>query len=211
MNDSSTDLPVKSGGSDTDSQQFLREKASGILTADEEILASAAQTNWATLGFLKTDGVVVTNRRVLLLHCGMFSFNFDDFHWKHVEDVHLSESFTGSTISVEASTSKSSYSSQTASTGRQTVTMSKLIKAQARGVYSAGQSMEEEWRERRRRRMMEEKQAERGHVVVDSSKEGDSEPSEFEQKLDKLQQLRRRDMITEEQFGRKKQEILDSI
>ncbi|GEM_PF-6350072 len=211
MNDSSTDVPVKSGGSETDSQQFLREKASGILTDDEEILASAAQTNWATLGFLKTDGVVVTNRRILLLHCGMFSFDFDDFHWKHVEDVHLSESFTGSTISVEASTSKSSYSSQTASTGRQTVAMNKLIKAQARGVYSAGQSMEEEWRERRRRRMMEEKQAERGHVVVDSSEEGDSEPSEFEQKLDKLQQLRRRDMITEEQFDRKKQEILDSI
>jgi hypothetical protein len=214
MNDSTTDVPVKSGGSETDSQQFLREKASGILTDDEEILASAAQTNWATLGFLKTDGVVVTNRRILLLHCGMFSFDFDDFHWKHVEDVHLSESFTGSTISVEASTSKSSYSSQTASTGRKTVTMSKLIKAQARGVYSAGQSMEEEWRERRRRRMMEEKQAERGHVVVDSSKESgeqDSKPSAFEQKLDKLQQLRRRDMITEEQFEQKKQDILDSI
>jgi hypothetical protein len=58
---------------------------------------------------------------------------------------------------------------------------------------------------------MEEKQAERGHVVVDSSKDENSEPSEFEQKLDKLQQLRRRDMITEEQFEQKKQDILDSI
>jgi hypothetical protein len=211
MNDQTTDLPAETPSNETENQAFLREKAGGILTEDEEIRAVAAQTNWATLGFLKTDGAVVTNRRILLLHCGMFSFDFDDFHWKHVEDVHLSESFTGSTISVEASTSKSSYSSQTASTGRKTVTMSKLIKAQARAVYSAGQSMEEQWRERRRQRMMEEKQAERGHVVVDSSKDKDSEPSEFEQKLDKLQQLRRRDMITEEQFERKKQDILDSI
>lgn len=153
-------------GDDEAAVEYVREKVLPLLMEGEDVLAVAVQTRLARWWFLPPDGVVVTNHRVLFPRCGILSFKFDDFHWEHVEDVHVESSVFGSTISVTARKSKSGYA-RTAEMGpRVSKSVAKLVQSQANQVYSVGQRMEHEWREKNRQRLIEETRAERGTVVV---------------------------------------------
>jgi hypothetical protein len=66
---------------------------------------------------------------------------------------------------------------------------------------------------------MQEKQAEKGHVVVESADDTDEPDDEeppadtpsFERRVQKLKQMRDNDLISDAEFEQKKQELLDSI
>jgi hypothetical protein len=213
------DAALQTTSSDSTHQQRLRKRVQGILTDDEEILAVAAQTGLARYWIFKSDGIVVTNQRMLLLTRGLFSFNFEDFHWEHIQDVHFEDHFTGATVKVRAHSSDSGYTSKAASRPSTETDRTGLVTDQAQRVYSVAQKLEQDWRARRRRRMMQEKQAEKGHVVVDSADDTDEPDLEeppadtpsFERRVQKLKQMRDNDLISDTEFEQKKQELLDSI
>ena len=76
-----------------------REKVMEILTSDEAITFSVAQTPIA--GF-KPDIVVLTNKRFILYHPGILGCRFDDFLWRDVTDVKLEEGILGAKLIFEA-------------------------------------------------------------------------------------------------------------
>ena len=202
----------------TKGQAFLLTKAAGILMAGEEVYAVASQSRWARYFFLPTDGVVVTSHRVLLLRCGFFSLNFSDYHWEHVEDVHIANGLKGASFTVTATTSKSGYATKAANQQTITRSMPGLQIEQAQRAYVIAQQMENVWRERVRQRIIEERRAEHGHVVVQSAGggrvegvPGQSPPSDPYSRLKMLKAMLDDGLITHQEYAAKKAELLASM
>jgi membrane protease subunit (stomatin/prohibitin family) len=160
----------------------------------------------------------VTSHRILFLNCGFFTFRFRDFHWEHVEDVHISTSFSGSTITATASASKSGYATKVANTRSVKAISSGLINDGAHQVYAVGQKMEQEWREKVRQRIMEEKKIERGQVVLQAPAPAaplaQSPEAQSRDPADRLRQMKALlddGVLTQAEFDQKKGEILAAI
>jgi hypothetical protein len=212
--------PLQKSEALSSGHSYLFKKVANVVMKDEEVLAIAAQTDLARWWVFPPDGVVVTSHRILFLRCGFLSFNFQDFHWEHVEDVHLSTSFAGSTIMVTASSSKSGYATKAANVRNVKAISRRLVISQAQNVYSVGQQMEHTWREKIRQRIMEERQVERGQVVVQAPAvaQAAAVPSESAAPLDdpadrlrKLRGLVDEGILTQEEYDKKKAEILSAM
>ena len=211
----------------TAAQSAVRAKVQALLTPGEEVLGVAAQTDFARWWIMPPDGVVITNHRVLFLKIGFFSFSFTDFHWEHVMDIHVLDKFAGSTLSASASASKSGYATQTMAQPTAQAYVQGLVKPQAHEAYRLGQHMEQQWREVIRGRIMQERQVERGAYLVQTPgapaayaaqipgvepaqvSHSAAEPPEV--RLQKLKGLLDQGLIDQQEFERKKEQILAAL
>jgi hypothetical protein len=204
-------VPAEAGNEGRDSA-YIRAKITPLLMADEVIYAIAEQDPRYRWWVLPPDGAVVTSHRVLLLHCNLFSFRFEDFHWEHVEDIHIKVGFLGATVSVVGASRKTGLATQTTSAPGKSSSLNNLVKGRAQEVYKIGQEMEHKWREIVRSRAMEETRAAHGHYVTQAPtaapQAGEPSPKE---RLRKLKELLDEELITPEEFEAKRAVVLAEV
>ncbi len=165
-----------------------------ILTSDESVIFSVTQTSIAGL---KPDTVVLTNKRFILYHPGILGCKFEDFLWRDLENVKLNEGLMGAKLAFEAKGQK--------------ITVDKLPKGDARKAYSIAQEREQEAIETRRQRQMQEDSAKAGHIVVGNVGPGTPSADDPMAKLTKLKNLFDAGLITQDEYDKKKAEILSSM
>jgi uncharacterized protein YaiL (DUF2058 family) len=175
------------------------QKVSGILAADEAIEGIAVQLSIAGL---RPDAVVLTNKRFILYHPGLLGVSFEDYLWRELADVRLGEGILGATLSFAAQGKKQQ--------------VDKLDKAEARAVYRIAQQREQEAAEIRRQRQMQEDQARAGHFVVGGipTAAGATSAATADDpmaKLTKLKNMLDAGLITQEEYDKKKADILAAM
>lgn len=194
-------------------QTTLRDRTSGVLMPNETVLAVAACTEFARWWFLPPHGVVVTDHRVLVVKLGLFGgMNFQDFHWEHVQDVHLSVGMMSALVRITAAASKSGMQTHAVATGTRTLTSDSLAKDEAQAVYRIGQQMEQTWRERQRARYMEEQRV--GYAtpfVAASISSPGAAPGDVASRVAQLNSLKDQGLITQSEYDARKAEIIRSI
>ena len=118
----------------------MQEKAEQFLTKEEFVVATAAQQ----LSVMSPDGVVLTNRRLIIVvpQLGGLKFSFVDWIWADVVNVHIQEGVLGTTLTVQSRV-------------REKIGVDRLDKDEARAVYRIAQQMEEVIRVGRHRMEME--------------------------------------------------------
>jgi len=197
-----------------------------LLTAGEEILYIAVQKK--PIVNVLPDCVALTNKRLLFFtpaNLGL-SMKFVDFVWKDIVDVQIKEEILGAVFSCKT-------------TNGAEMGVDYLPKVQARKLYQIAQARKEEEREARRLRELEEKRAESGamqfenggfshapaptpppapmHIpepepepvkppVVEAPK-----PDELTEKLQKLKKLFDHGLISQEEYNRKKMDLLEDF
>ena len=178
--------------------EAVHEKFSGILTTDEEVLYIAVQKK--PVVNVSPDSILLTTRRMVICRPKILSgFEFEDYLWRDIGDVHLKEGLIGATLTV------------TTVAGKQLI-IDYLPKAQARRAYSISQEMEEKVLEERRRRDLEDKRAAAGGVVLQqaSGVTGTAKEDPL-QVLTKLKQLLDAGLITQTEYDSKKTEVLSRM
>jgi ribosomal protein S19 len=120
------------------------ERAAGLLTRDETIELIAIQKH--PVINISPGGIILTNKRIMAVHPKLTGMTFEDYLWRDVVDVHISEQMLTATFSCSVS-------------GGNKMEMDHLPKKQARRLYSYAQEKEEEMIEVRRERSMEEQRA----------------------------------------------------
>ncbi|MCJ7445305.1 MAG: PH domain-containing protein, partial [Methanotrichaceae archaeon] len=78
----------------------------------------------------KPDAVVLTNKRFIIYHPGLLGIKFDDFLWRDLIDIKLTEGLLGAKLTFEAKGRKRS--------------IDKLPKTEARKAYAISQEKEQE-------------------------------------------------------------------
>ncbi|MCR9293326.1 MAG: PH domain-containing protein [bacterium] len=181
----------------------LAERVDGICTQDEYPLYMAVQQK-PVVNF-SPDAVVFTNRRAIIFRQKVLGrLQFVDLPWINVADVHLQEDLLGSTISIRG-------------VNRHIEQVSSLPKTQARKIYRIAQDMEQKMVELRRERTMEEKRAAATNVVVNNDlgalvpKQPDAPQSDPVEALTKLKKLLDAELITPEEYEKKKSQILERM
>lgn len=192
--------------------QFLNEKqdpqvvqkvmvrTSELLTEGEKILYVAVQKKPALN--LSPDSLVLTDRRIIIYRpktLGL-AMSFHDFLWKDVANSHVKEGVLGATFMIQI-TNKRRYS------------IDYLPKQQARKLYRFAQEKEEEMSEYRRSRELENARAAAGGIVLNANNEPNPSIQNNDPKtaLEKLKSLYENELITENEYSSKKQEILDKL
>lgn len=177
-------------------------KVEELLTKDEEIEYIAIQKKLVVN--LSPDAVVLTNKRFILVQPSLMGMKFQDFPWREVENVHMSEQLIGATLTCKT-------------TKGQFVSLDSIPKKQARRVYSYAQHVEEQAYEKRHQVELEKMRAAAGGVVVHAPVAAPVMPPPMPAQqpgddpmaaLSQLKKLREADLITEEEFAAKKSEIL---
>lgn len=175
-------------------------KVSELLTPDEEIQYMAVQKK-LVVNF-SPDAVVLTNKRFILVQPSLMGMKFQDFPWREVENVHMSEQLVGATLTCK--TLKGQF-----------VSIDSIPKKQARRVYSFAQHVEEQAYEKRHQVELEKMRAGAGGVVVHAPVAIPPLPvtpapaaDDPMAALAQLKKLREADLITEDEFSAKKAEIL---
>ncbi|GJM41986.1 MAG: hypothetical protein DHS20C20_22680 [Ardenticatenaceae bacterium] len=182
--------------------QKVVEKVSTILTSTEEILYIAVQKK--PIVTVSPDCIVITNRRFIHYQPKILGrVNFEDHIWRDLRDAKLQENMMGATISF-------------LTVRNQRIEIDYLPKQQARIIYSISQEMEEYVREERRNRDMEEKRAASGGVFIQNpiATENTNQPKSVEDPVEKLSKLKKMleiELITEEEYQKKKMDILDNL
>lgn len=177
----------------------IKEKVAGILTADEAIETIAVQLGIAGI---RPDAVVLTNKRFILYHPGLLGVSFEDYLWRDLADVRISEGLLGATLSFTARGKKQQ--------------VDKLDKGEARAVYRIAQMREQEAAEIRRQRQMQEDQARAGHFVIGGAPAAPAAASTATAddpmaKLTKLKNMLDAGLITQDEYDKKKADILASM
>lgn len=148
---------------------------------------------------ISPDAIVLTNRRFILARPKLTGFTFQDFQWKQVHDIHISEQMLGATISCVI-------------VGGQKVSLDSLPKKQARRVYAYAQEIEERMIEERRERTLEEKRAGAGGVTIQAAFAPQQQAAPAQEdpmaQLSKLKQMLDAGLIAQGEFDTKKAEIL---
>jgi hypothetical protein len=192
--------PVKGGAMSTGVEPSggMVEKVKQILTADEAIQFIVSQQ---AIAGLKPDAVVLTNKRFILYHPGLFGVKFEDALWRDLVDVKLSEGLIGATLSFATATQKWA--------------IDRLPKNEARRAYALAQEREQEAAEIRRQRQMQEDQAKAGHFVVGGMPQAAGATSATADdpmaKLTKVKAMLDAGLITQEEFDKKKADILAAM
>jgi hypothetical protein len=170
-----------------------------ILTEGEVHLAVAVQQK--PIANILPHSIVVTNKRVILYTPKLFKATFEDYLWRDIEHVHLTDRFFGSKMIF------------TFSKGRLVATY--LPKDQAKKVYAIAQAKEEEWVEKWRLRRIEEDRARSGanHIVIGKGDDhsGDGQGATIKTRLLELEALLQEGLITQDEYQLKKIEILELV
>lgn len=153
---------------------------------------------------ISPESIALTNKRVIFCrpkNLGL-SMEFDDYLWKEVEDCHIREGIMGSTFTVNT-------------TKGNTILLDYLPKSQARQLFRFAQEQEEEMREYRRQIELENARAKAGGGIIVNSTPGNREEKEEKDdpaaSLRKLKNLFEQDLISREEFEKKKAEILEKL
>ncbi|MEN1928444.1 PH domain-containing protein [Luteimonas sp. MJ250] len=174
-------------------------KVSELLTKDEAVEYIAVQKKFVVN--ISPDAIVLTNKRFVLVQPSMFGMKFQDFPWREVDNVHMSEQMLGATLTCKTTTGK-------------IVAIESLPKKQARRVYSYAQQIEEQAYEKRQQVELEKMRASAGGVVVHAPvplSAPTSTPTTGEDPLAALAQLKKlleAELINPEEFAGKRAEIL---
>lgn len=127
------------------------DKVKTLLTSGEELRYIGVQKK--PLVTIAPDSIVLTNKRFMIVRPKIMGMTFEDFQWREVANVHLSEQMLTATISCRT-------------TGGRSVEIDSIPKEQARRIYTFAQEVEEAMHEERRQRSMEERRAGIGGFVV---------------------------------------------
>lgn len=174
-------------------------KVSELLTKDESIEYIAVQKKLVVT--ISPDAIVLTNKRFIVVQPSLFGMQFQDFPWREVDNVHMSEQMVGATLTCKTTTGK-------------TVTVESIPKKQARRVYSYAQHVEEQAYEKRQQVELEKMRASAGGVVLHAPVAAPAPataPVPADDPLAALAQLKKlfeAELITADEFAGKKAEIL---
>lgn len=179
-------------------------KVRGLLTNGETIEYIAVQKKTINLS---PDCIALTNKRIIFCRpkaLGL-SMDFQDYLWKDIANCHLKEGIMGATFSIQ--TVRRGYNM-----------MDYLPKAQARKLYQYSQEREEDMIEFRRQRELEDKRAAAGGGIIVNNALPSNETKENTQiendplaALGKLKSLLDASLISQNEFDRKKEEILNRL
>ncbi|RYD78193.1 MAG: DUF4339 domain-containing protein, partial [Verrucomicrobiaceae bacterium] len=127
------------------------EKVKTLLTTGEEIRYIGVQKK--PLVTIAPDSIVLTSKRFMIVRPKLMGLTFQDFQWRQVANVHLSEQMLTATISCKV-------------TDGRHVEIDSIPKEQARRIYTYAQEVEEMMHEERRQRGMEERRAGIGGIIL---------------------------------------------
>ena len=99
------------------------------------------------------DGLLLTNKRLMIVRPKLLGMTFQDYIWRDIGNVHMSEQMLTATITCTVA-------------GGTPLKIDSIPKKQARKIYGIAQEKEERVREERRMRDMEEKRAAAGGVTI---------------------------------------------
>lgn len=154
---------------------------------------------------ISPDSIALTNRRIIFCrpkNLGL-SMEFEDFLWKEVEDCHIKEGVLGATFTVNP-------------VKKDSIKLDYLPKAQARLLYRYAQEQEEKMTEYRRQMELEDARAKAGGNIMvntkpDADKQSGTEKEDPTASLRKLKEFFEQDLISREEYEKKKAEILDKL
>lgn len=126
-------------------------KAKDLLTTGEQIEYVAVQKK--PLVNIAPDGLLLTNKRLMIVRPKLLGMTFQDYIWRDIGNVHMSEQMLTATITCTVA-------------GGAPLKIDSIPKNQARKIYSIAQEKEERVREERRVRDMEEKRAAAGGITI---------------------------------------------
>jgi hypothetical protein len=126
-------------------------KAKDLLTSGEQIEYIAVQKK--PLVNIAPDGVLLTNKRLMIVRPKLLGMTFQDYIWRDIGDIHMSEQMLTATITCTVA-------------GGTPLKIDSIPKKQARKIYAIAQEKEERVREERRMRDMEEKRAAAGGITI---------------------------------------------
>lgn len=167
-----------------------------LLTQDEIIEYIAVQK--IPVVNISPDVIVLTDKRFILIQPSIFGMQFQDYPWREVQDVHMSEQIIGATLTCTTISGK-------------TIALSSIPKKQARKVYTYAQGIEEKAYDKRQQIELEKLRASAGGVVVHTPIAQPTASATTDDPLEtltKLKKLLAADLITEDEFNAKKAEIL---
>lgn len=154
------------------------------------------------------SALVLTNRRILIVDRKIFSQTFLDMSWAQAHDAHLVETWRGATFAIQ-------------SIKGNVLEVDALPVNLARSAYAFAQRAEELAGEWRRFRSMEEERARaRGVSISDltgtthshQSPTSSSPPSDdIEQGLRRLEDLKNKGLISEQEYSDKRSEFLSRL
>ncbi len=192
-----------SEGQDEAAVRKIVSKVSELLTKEETIEYIAVQKKLVVNVF--PDAVVLTNKRIIFVQPNLFGMKFQDFPWREVQDVHMSEQMIGATLTCRT-------------TAGANVALDSIPKKQARKVYSYTQGVEEQAYGKRQQVELEKMRASAGGIVlhapttaspvVPSPQQASPATDDPMAALAQIKKLREADLISEEEFAAKKSEIL---
>lgn len=178
-------------------------KLTEILTRDEEIDYIGVQKK--PVMTLSPDAIVVTNKRLLIYRPGLMGVTFEDYAWREVYNVHMSEQILGATITCQTTAGRKAE-------------INHLPKRQARRIYSYAQEIEEWMVKKRRENELERLRATAGGVVVQNALSvPPAQPPLIQQEaqqddpvsvLSKLKKMLDGGLIEQQEYDAKKAEIL---
>ncbi len=178
-------------------------KVSELLTKDEAMEYIAVQKKLVVN--ISPDAVVLTNKRIIFVQPSLFGMKFQDFPWREVQDVHMSEQMIGATLTCRTTTGVN-------------VALDSIPKKQARKVYSYAQNVEEQAYDKRQQVELEKMRASAGGIVLHAptaASQTSPAPQQSSATTDdpmaalaQLKKLREADLISDEEFAAKKSEIL---
>lgn len=194
----------------------IARKIRRLLIDEEVVIAVAANNRLGRRLILPASGVVVTTNRILFVHRGIFSMRFQDLHWEHVQDVHYAKSLFGSTLGVVGAATKTPSATIAATGAQRQLAMAYLHHKEAQILYSAAQQAEVAWRERNRQRLVEERRADKSVLLststdVPSTENAPPVPGDPSERLERLNDLRRKELITQGEFESRKSAILAGL
>jgi hypothetical protein len=186
-------------GQDKTKVAVIVEKVQQILMDDEEIEYLAIQSK--PLVNMFPDAAVLTNHRFIVYRVKMLGrIDFEDYIWRELRDAKLSENIIGSTISFNV--------------GGATFSLDYLPKVQARKIYRIAQKRELDALEERRNRKMEEDRARAGGVTVQTAINATPAAQPLPDPVARLGQLKQMldaGLISQEEFDKKKADILSAM
>lgn len=169
------------------------ERVKKLYTKGEKCLCAVVQKK--PVINLLPHSIIVTNKRIIRHIPGILGIKFRDYLWKDLVNVHLDEGLFGGKLAFEFENCS--------------FVIDKLPKNQAKRVYSIAQEREEEWVEKKRLRSMEEERAKSGATFINTN--GKTEGSDIKSKLLEIKSLIDEDLITQDEYQRKKADILKQI
>ena len=172
-------------------------KAKDLLTSGEQIEYIAIQKK--PIFNIAPDGILLTNKRLMIICPKLMGMSFQDYIWRDIVDIHMSEQILTATITCKVA-------------GGIPLKIESIPKKQARKIYAIAQEKEERVREERRARNMEEKRAAAGGITIASPSHQPStvipQAKDPVAVLGKLKSMLDSGLILPEEYEAKKSEIL---